>query len=61
MQVPQGFCGILGEVKGTTWLEPLSLANMLRGFNTKAMPLQEADALVEYILSPEGRGSLQLG
>eukprot|EP00435_Cladocopium_sp_Y103_P069816 s10_g34.t1 len=60
VQVPRGICEILSEAKGTTWLEPLSLANMLRGFNTKAMPLQEADALVDYILSPEGKGSLSL-
>ena len=60
VQVPHNICPFL-EIKGTTWLEPQSLANMLRGFDTKDLPLQEADTLVEYLLSPEGKGSLQLG
>ena len=60
VQVPADICEIL-EVKGTTWLEPQSLATMLRGFNTKSITFAEADALVDYILSPEGKGSLQHG
>ena len=60
VQVPAVLAEVLAEVKGTTWLQPQSLANMLKGFDTKQVSTQEADALVEYLLSPQGAGPLQL-
>ena len=60
VQVPAAFGGILEEVKGITWLQPQSLANMLKGFDTKHATIEEADALVEYLLSPQGAGPLAL-
>ena len=61
VQVPAALGEILTEVKGTTWLQPQSLANMLKGYDTKHSTMEEADALVEYLLSPNGSGPLPLG